>query len=859
MSRLLLALAAVAILSAGVVVMVYLRRPPPPPEPGIPITLAEDRAARVSGLRYDLSLEVPADPKTPITGTMVATFALTAVERGLSFDFQQPASHLQGVSANGRTLESTVVSDHVTIPPGDLLAGENTVEFRFTAGDAPLNRRDDFLYALFVPARASQAIPVFDQPDLKARWRLRLSLPTGWVAVSNGRQSGTLNAPGRVGVIFDETEPISTYLFSFAAGRFSIETAERNGRTYRMFHRETDAAKVARNRDAIFDLHASALGWLESYTAIPYPFGKFDFVAVPSFQFGGMEHPGAVFYNAASLLLDETATQNQLLGRASLIAHETAHMWFGDLVTMQWFNDVWMKEVFANLMAAKIVNPSFPEVNHELRFLLGHYPAAYGVDRTAGANPIRQPLDNLNGAGSLYGAIIYQKAPIVMRQLELLMGADTFREGLREYLKTYAFRNATWPDLVAMLDSRTAVDLEEWSRAWVDEPGRPTIATELVVRDGKVSQLQLRQTDSRDRGLVWPQTLRVDIGWPDGTTSSHPASLTTAVAVIPEALGRPAPLWVLPVGGGIGYGAFTLDPATMAFLSASLERLPDALTRGAAQVALWEAMLDGLVPPPTVVDTLLRALPSETDELNVQDLLGSLRQVFWRWTPADDRPALAPRLEQTLRAGLGRAKSTSVKAAWFNALRGVATTPETVAWLARVWRREEAIPGLPLSESDETSLALDLALREVPDAADLLTSQLGRITNEDRKNRFRFVMPAASADEETRDRFFASLASVENRRREAWVLEGIGLLHHPLRAGSSRRYITPALGLVREIQQTGDIFFPKRWADTTLGGYQSVQTAAEVRALIDGLPPDYPPRLRWVLLSAADELFRVAK
>ena len=147
-----------------------------------------------------------------------------------------------------------------------------------------------------------------------------------------------------------------------------------------------------RNRDAIFDLHAAALTWLERYTGIPYPFGKFDFLLVPAFQFGGMEHPGAIFYNASGLLLDESATQNQQLERASVIAHETAHMWFGDLVTMRWFNDVWMKEVFANFMAAKIVNPSFPDMNHDLRFLYAHYPPAYDVDRTAGTNAIRQPL-----------------------------------------------------------------------------------------------------------------------------------------------------------------------------------------------------------------------------------------------------------------------------------------------------------------------------------------------------------------------------------------------------------------------------------------------------------------------------------
>ena len=194
---------------------------------------------------------------------------------------------------------------------------------------------------------------------------------------------------------------------------------------------------------------------------------------MPSFQFGGMEHAGAIFYNAAGLLLDPSATQNQKLGRASLIAHETAHMWFGDLVTMRWFNDVWMKEVFANFMAAKIVNPSFPEINHELRFLLAHYPSAYDVDRTPGTNAIRQPLDNLDEAGSLYGAIIYQKAPIVMRQLETILGEDAVPGRPARVPARARFANATWPDLIALLDARTPEDLAAWSRAWVEEAGRP--------------------------------------------------------------------------------------------------------------------------------------------------------------------------------------------------------------------------------------------------------------------------------------------------------------------------------------------------------------------------------------------------
>ena len=456
---------------------------------------------------------------------------------------------------------------------------------------------------------ARLAFPCFDQPDLKARYTLALEIPAGWEALSNGAESERGAQGNRVTIRFAETQPIPTYLFAFAAGRFQIEIAERNGRRFRMFHRETDAAKVARNREAIFDLHASALEWLERYTAIPYPFGKFDFLLVPSFQFGGMEHPGSIFYNASGLLLDPSATQNQKLGRASVIAHETAHMWFGDLVTMRWFNDVWMKEVFANFMAAKIVNPSFPEINHELRFLLSYYPAAYDVDRTAGTNAIRQRLDNLNEAGSLYGAIIYQKAPIVMRQLEMIVGEASFRDGLRDYLKAHAFGNATWPDLIRVLDARTPQDLDAWSHAWVDEAGRPIIETQARVVNDRIVELAFAQKDPvQNRGLVWTQRMEIALGYDSGIRKV-PVTLSSTRLSVSGARDLPAPRFILPGGGGIAYGGFVIDKTSRDYLLEHLADVPDALTRGSALVTLWEDMLDGPTSPAAMMDVLVSALP----------------------------------------------------------------------------------------------------------------------------------------------------------------------------------------------------------------------------------------------------------
>ena len=421
---------------------------------------------------------------------------------------------------------------------------------------------------------------------------------------------------------------------------------------------------------------------MEEYTGIPYAFGKFDFVAIPAFQFGGMEHAGKILYNATGLLLDESATQNQYLGRASVIAHETAHMWFGDLVTMRWFNDVWMKEVFANFMAAKIVNPSFPEVNHDLRFLYAHYPAAYEVDRTAGTNAIRQPLDNLNEAGSLYGAIIYQKAPIMMRHLEALLGADSFRDGLREYLNAHTFANATWTDLIAVLDARTPVDLAAWSQVWVDSPGRPTITTELEINAGRISRAGLRagrQPQSRPR--VATAAARRSSTSPTARAPSRGARRRPRRGVGGGRLAGAAAT-CCRTAAGWAYGGFVLDPTSRAYLSRAVGELADPLSRGAAWVTLWESMLDGTVPATTFVDTALAAVAKEPDEQSRARILDYVTGAWWRHLSDSERTQRAATAEKVLRAGLDAATTASQKAAWFGALRRMATTPATLAWLA---------------------------------------------------------------------------------------------------------------------------------------------------------------------------------
>ena len=825
---------------------------PAPPTPGVALDLARARAAAITELRYDLRLTIPEARAEPVTGTVTITFVSDAPGGPLVLDFRAPAGHVKAVTVNGAPARFTTPPDHIVIPAGAITPGTpQRVSVEFTSTDAALNRHDDFLYALFVPDRASTTFPAFEQPDLKAKLTLTLTIPAKWKAVSNGALLSRDSAAGATHQVrFAETAPISTYLFTFAAGVLSEETAVRDGRTLTMFHRETDSAKVTRNRTAIFDLHATALRWLESYTGIPYPFGKFAFFAVPAFQFGGMEHPGAVWYRAESLFLDPTASRNQELGRASLIAHETAHMWFGDLVTMRWFNDVWMKEVFANFMAAKIAGPSFPDINLDLRFFQAHLPAAYAVDRTPGTNPIRQELENLREAGSLYGAIIYQKAPVVMRQLERLVGDSTFREGLRRYLDRFRFANATWPELIAILDELSPEDLAAWSHAWVEEPGRPTIATRWAD-----SGIIVTQADSRaDRGLRWSQPILLALGDADSVGTGL-VQVRGAETFVPLAH---RPEFILPGADGVGYGRFPLDSATRAALLRSPSPLTDPVHRAVGWQSLWEEMLDGAVPPRALLDALLAALPVEREELVSLQVTGLLGNTYWRFLSDDERTAIAPAVEQVLWSELERAATPGKKGAFFAAIVGNTLTAEGVARLERIWRKTETPRGLPLAEQQYVGLAEALAVRGVAGAESILDEQEGRITNPDRRERFRFVRKALSADRSVRDSLFRGLAQIENRRRESWVLDAMAAMNHPLRAREALANLRASLELGEEIQRTGDIFFPLRWFAATLDGHQSAEAADTVRRFL-AEHPQYPPRLRGKLLQAADELFRAVE
>ncbi|RZK16549.1 MAG: aminopeptidase, partial [Hymenobacter sp.] len=761
--------------------------PAPPVEAGVSQQLAEARKQVLSHVAYTLSLAVPLQKTQPISAEEVVTFSLRDNRQPLQLDFKATPGHLLRVVVNGQPVAIDYRNEHLVLPASALRLGHNEVKISFTAGDQSLNRNDDYLYTLLVPDRARTVFPVFDQPDLKASFTLSLQVPRPWQAVANGLLTDSTAAsldgrvPGFKVYQFAPSDTISTYLFSFAAGKFRQLTQGVDGRTMRFLHRETDSTKLRLSVPTIFAQHGRALSFLQEYTGIPYPFQKFDFTAIPDFQYGGMEHVGAIDYKASTLFLDQGATRDQELARRNLLNHETAHMWFGDLVTMRWFNDVWMKEVFANFMADKLSGGDEQGDDQQLKFLTDHYPLAYAVDRTQGANAIRQPLANLQDAGSLYGNIIYHKAPIMMRQLEALMGEENFQAGVREYLKKYAHGNATWPDLIAILDTHTPADLVAWNQVWVNQPGRPMIDFELLSPNNQPHQLLIRQHAEDGSDRLWPQQFDVTIVYPSGPVVV-PVAISGREVHVPVPPAQETPLTILFNTQGRGYGVFPVTPQ----LADRLATLPGPVARASAYIALYENMLNerGLAPRP-LLDRLLAQTAHENKDLNIKLLTGYISDIYWKFLPPAERIELAPALENALWQAMRQQPRPGEQKLYFKAYQSIALTPAAQARLYAIWHTQRPPAQIKLTEDDYTSLALALAVRDYPAPQPLLPQQLARIKNMDRRQRLEFLMPALSPDGAVRDQFFTSLKDEKNREKEAWVATALGYLHHPLRQATS--------------------------------------------------------------------------
>lgn len=824
-------------------------------EVGVSYELAKYRKQQIKDVVYDLHFKIPKDKKAPIASKLILSFTLNDLDKDVLLDFNENPSKLKSILINGEKSSFDAQKEHLVINSSNLSLGSNTIEIFFDAGEKSLNRNDEFLYTLLVPDRASTLFPCFDQPDIKAKYNLRITAPKDWKVLAGAFEESAIEIDDFIEHTFATSDLMSTYLFSFVAGKFTEETKNPGVFDMRFLYRENNKEKIHESVDKVFTIHQNAIDFLEEYTTVKFPFQKLDFAAIPPFQYGGMEHVGAIQYRQSSLFLDKNATQTQKLRRAKLIAHETSHMWFGDLVTMRWFNDVWMKEVFANFMADKIVNPVYPEINHTLSFMMSHYPSAYSEDRTKGTNAIRQELDNLKNAGSLYGRIIYNKAPIMMRQLERLLGEDVFKEGIREYIKTYQNSNADWGELVSILDEKSPGNIKNWSDVWVNSSGRPVFSEEIEYNSrGNVTKFIIHQNAEDGSNKIWTQSFKIQLRDARGFVKNIKIKNMGKSFDITSATKGFKPGQILYNTDGFGYGVFPIYKDEVY----SYKDLKDEVSRGYQYINLYENMLLGNIVPLDVYKFYLEDLRVEKNELILNYIANNLNTIFWKFLNEQQREAWLPITEKILREVLSKEKPKNIKKIVYNLFANVGYNARSQNTLYALWDKKLKVKNLFLNENDYTALAMKLAIYEHPKAKQILDEQLTRISNPDRAKRFNWLIPSLSSKSTVRDAFMTSLLVKENRANESWVQTALNNIHHPLKQVSASKHLRPILSKLEEVQLTGDIFFPKGWLFSSIGNYSSIEADNIVKEFL-AKNPNYNPVLQNKLLQTTDNISRAIK
>lgn len=803
---------------------------------GISQELAEIRKKNITHLVYQLHFDIFKERDSLIHATNSITFHL-AQKGHIILDFKEDRANIIHVELDGKPISWQFENEHLWLE--NINAGTHKLDIRFIAGEQSLNRRDDFLYTLLVPDRARTLFPCFDQPDLKAEYRLSLSLPQQWIGIGNGKTLKDSIIDSRRHIQFAPTEPLSTYLFAFVAGEFQTCAANQNERKINLYHRETDSLRLEQIPE-IFKQVFSSLDWLESYTGIPYPFAKYDLILLPGFQYGGMEHTGATLYNDQQLFLGANATEVDQLRRMKLIAHETAHMWFGDYVTMQWFNEVWLKEVFANYFAAKMTEPYFTTVDHDLNNLRTFFPAAYSEDRTRGATPVIQSLPNLKDAGLIYGNIIYNKTPIIMQMLVEQIGESAFQKGIQTYLRKFAYNNATWHDLITILDTYSTINLHTWSEQWVRQKGYPY----FVVSRCSDEELKIAPQDTFAHHR-WQQPIAIQLVSQNNTATKRIIELNfngiaTTIPVKKDEV-------IIPNCYGKTYGYWKLDTISQNYILTHLVDLNNDVMRLASIINLYESVLNGDLNPHRFMKSIIDYLPYESNNLIYNTSINYFKNIAYAYLP------LSFDMEETLWEIVMNEKRRDFKIIAFETYLSLFSSQKSINRVYALWDRQSKLFGIEITERNEINMAYQLAIRQPEKFKYIGETQLERIKNKDRRHEFAYIYRAVHPDIVQRDSLFELLLNPEERVIEPWCNAALHLLNHPLRQNDALKYIYPALLELTEIQETGDIFFPKSWLQALLSGHHSLKASATLKQFLDD-HPNFPYLLKQKVLQSADHL-----
>lgn len=673
---------------------------------------ARARGSSISDVHYRMELELRPGAAT-YAGECAIRFGFSG-EADTFLDFV--GTTIEWMDINGLVVEPQWLNNRIVLPAAHL-RGRNEVRVRYVntydhSGEGfhqfidPIDG-GEYLYTQFEPFAAHRLFPCFDQPDLKATYEVAVTAPAEWEVLSASRVESVEEAGnGSTRRLYETTVPFSTYLLSIVAGPYARAESEHNGIPLGLYCQ----ASLAEHLDAevIFQITADGLDFFTDFFGTPYPFTKYDQIFVPEFNWGGMENVANVTY-VDHLIFRDPPTENQRLGRAEVLLHELAHQWFGDLVTMEWWNDVWLNESFASYMAYLALErvTSFPDPWQN--FLTRMKLWAYAEDQLPTTHQIADHIPSTDETFLNFDGITYGKGASALKQLVASLGEQAFRRGMQTYFQRHAYGNATLADFLGAIETGSGVHLEPWSRAWLEAPSLNTLSVQWQASNDSLQAMTLHQTAPAEYATHRPHYVEIAVVTESEQglkVSSFPARVKEATVELPGSVGQPPPVLVYPNYRDHTFAKVMLDPVSLEFAMSRLGEISDALFRQLLWAALWDMVRDQHLSSLDYLRMVQSKMAVETDQQILKMVTDTATAAIARYVPDVDRIEQTSQFVAAARGAIDVAEPGDARVIWLRALLRVAETPDDLVTAADLVDGRSGVDGLPIDQEMRWEIAL---------------------------------------------------------------------------------------------------------------------------------------------------------
>ncbi|MDP5208194.1 aminopeptidase N [Microbulbifer sp. 2205BS26-8] len=677
---------------------------------GLSEEYAKLRKQQVAQVDYQLSVNLDRESDR-FSGTVTADTTFQHIlQQPLTIDFA--GGTVESVAVDGQNIPVEYNGHFITIAAQFIpnLQHAITVHFQhpFSKNGSGLHRFEDpkdgkvYTYTDFEPYDANRLFPHFDQPNLKARYTLDVTAPKDWIVISAERENRIEKKGELRHWFFPQSQKFSSYVFSLHAGPYHIWEDEADGIPLRLMARQSLAQYV--KPEDWFTFTKQSFAFFQPYFDIDYPFKKYDQILVPDFNAGAMENVGSVTFNDSYVSRGEK-TQAQRMRLANVIAHEMAHQWFGDLVTMNWWDDLWLNESFATYMANLSLAENSEFTNVWENFYLGTKQWAYNADQRPTTHAIQLPVQNTDEAFANFDGITYGKGGSILKQLPYYLGKEAFRKGVSNYLKELSYRNSTLDDFMGHLGAAAGMDLEQWQQQWLYKAGLNTIETSFQCQKGQITELTLTQTAPTEYPILRTQRTQLGFYRMNGDSMKRVATLPVlysgAITKVKEAVGLPCPEILYPNEGDWAFVKINLDPVSVENMSKHINQIEPPFVRLMLWQSLFDSTYDAKLPLDKYISFLLSNGAAEEDinavRLNARNL--GFVYSYLSQIPIESarRDALQLSIEKFIWEQLQQSPAGSDRQkTWFRAFTGTAHSPRALSNARQMLLGELAVDGLKL-------------------------------------------------------------------------------------------------------------------------------------------------------------------